>query len=103
VHGVATLQLSLHSVVPPSIQHTTTQNPEDIHVVYEFPYVFPEDLSGMVPISRRPYKMTPQGVNRVESAIEGTFGQGLHLVEFFALGLSSPVYKEERSIIKAMC
>jgi hypothetical protein len=76
VHSVATLQLSLPSVEPPSVHHTTAQNLEDIPVVCEFPNVFPEDLSGMLPdrdveftiklqpgmapISRRPYEMTPK-------------------------------------------
>jgi hypothetical protein len=75
-HGVSTLQLSLPSIVPPSVHHITTQNLEDIPMVCEFPDVFPEDLPGMpldrdvefttelqpgvAPISRRPYKMTPK-------------------------------------------
>jgi hypothetical protein len=49
VHGVATLQLSLPSVAPPSVYHTTAQNLEDILVVYKFPDVFSDDLSGMPP------------------------------------------------------
>jgi hypothetical protein len=47
MHGVATLQLSLPSVAPPSVYHTTAQNVEDIPVVREFPSVFPNDLPGM--------------------------------------------------------
>jgi hypothetical protein len=59
----------------PSVHHTTAQNLEDISVACEFSDVFPEDLLGMppdqdvefiielqpgtAPISRRPYKMTP--------------------------------------------
>jgi hypothetical protein len=40
VHGSTTLQLSLHSVVPPSVHHIAIQSLEDIHVAYEFPDVF---------------------------------------------------------------
>jgi hypothetical protein len=47
MHGVATLQLSLPSVAPPLVYHTTAQNLEDIPVVREFPSVFPNDLPGM--------------------------------------------------------
>jgi hypothetical protein len=49
VHGVATLQLSLPSVAPPSVYRTTAQNLEDILVVCEFSDVFPDDLPGMPP------------------------------------------------------
>jgi hypothetical protein len=74
VHDVATLQLSLPSVAPPSVHHTTAQKLEEILVVCEFLDVFPDDLPGMLPyrdveftielqpsmapISRWPYKMT---------------------------------------------
>jgi hypothetical protein len=49
VHGVATLQVSLPSVAPPSVHHTTAQNLEDIHVVCEFPDVFSDNLPDMPP------------------------------------------------------
>jgi hypothetical protein len=74
VHGSTTLQLSLPSVVPPSVHHTFAQDLEDILVAYKFPDIFSEDLPGMPPdrdvefiielqpgtspISRRPSKMT---------------------------------------------
>jgi hypothetical protein len=76
IHGSTTLQLSLPSVIPPSIHHTAAKNLEDIPLAYEFPDVLLEDLQGMpldrdveftielqpgtTPISRRPYKMTPK-------------------------------------------
>jgi hypothetical protein len=47
VHGSTTIQLSLPSVVPPSVHHTAAQNLEDIPVACEFPDIFPEDLPGM--------------------------------------------------------
>jgi hypothetical protein len=75
-HGSATLQLALTLVTSAAVHHTAAQNLEDIPVAYEFLNVFPEDLSGMpsdrdvefvielqpgtMPISRRPYKMTPK-------------------------------------------
>jgi hypothetical protein len=49
VHGSTTIQLSLPSVVPPLVHHTSVQNLEDIPVVCEFPNVFSEDLPGMPP------------------------------------------------------
>jgi hypothetical protein len=74
-HGMVTLQLSSLTTVAPSVRHTTTQNLEDVPVACEFLDVFPEDLPGMpldqdveftielqscmAPISKRPYKMTP--------------------------------------------
>jgi hypothetical protein len=44
-----------------------------------------------------------QGISRVESVIERTLRQKVYPSEFFTLRLSSVVYKEERSIIEAMC
>jgi hypothetical protein len=84
-HGVVVLQLSSPLSTTPSLYHATAQNLEDIRVAYEFPDVFPEDLSGMppdrdvefiielqpgtAPISKRPYKMT-QGVGSIEGTLE---------------------------------
>jgi hypothetical protein len=115
VHGVVTLQLSLPSVVPHSVHHSTAQNLEDIPMVCEFPDVFPKDLSGMpldwdveftielqpgtTLISRRPYKDDTQRVSRVESAIEGTLGQWIHSSELFTLGcLALFVKKKDQSL-----
>jgi hypothetical protein len=47
VHKSTTLQLSLTSVVSPSVRHTAAQNLEDVPVAYEFPNVFPKHLPGM--------------------------------------------------------
>jgi hypothetical protein len=92
MHGVATLQLSLPSVAPPSVHHTTAQNLEDISVVCEFPNVFPEDLSGMLsdrdveftielqlgmaPISRRPYEMTPKELAELKVQLKELLDKG---------------------------
>jgi hypothetical protein len=45
VHGSTALQLSLPSVTPSSVHHTTAQNLKDIHVACEFLDVFLENLS----------------------------------------------------------
>jgi hypothetical protein len=74
-HGSVVLQLPSPTSIASALHHTTVQNLEDIPVACEFPDVFPEDLSamplnwdaefiielqpGMAPISRRPYKMSP--------------------------------------------
>jgi hypothetical protein len=75
VHGIAVIQLLSPFVTTLSVHHTTTQSVEGITIVHEFPDVFSEDLSGMLPdrdiefiielqpcttlISRQLYKMTP--------------------------------------------
>jgi hypothetical protein len=91
VHGSTTLQLSLPSVVPPSVHHTAAQNLEVIPIACEFPDVFPEDLSdmplnrdveflielqpGMSPISRRPYKMTPKELAELKVQLNELLGK----------------------------
>jgi hypothetical protein len=81
-HGVVVLQRPSPPRTTLSLHHTTAQKLEDIWVVCEFPYVFPEDLSGMppdqdveftielqpdmAPISRRPYKMTPKELAKLK-------------------------------------
>jgi hypothetical protein len=92
VHGSTTLQLSLPSVVPPSVHHTAAQSLEDIQVVCEFPDVFSEDLPGMpsdrdvefiielqsgtTPISRRPYKMTPKELAELKVQLNELLDKG---------------------------
>jgi hypothetical protein len=91
VHGSTTLQLSLPSVVPPSVHHTPAQNLEVIPIAYEFPGVFLEDLPGMPlnrdveflielqpgmsPISRRPYKMTPKELAELKVQLNELLGK----------------------------
>jgi hypothetical protein len=91
-HGSTTLQLSLPSVVPPSIHHTAAQNLEDIPVACEFPDVFQEDLPGMppdrdvefiielqpgaTPISRWPYKMTPKELAKLKVQLNQLLDKG---------------------------
>jgi hypothetical protein len=74
VYGKVTLHLPAISRIKASLHHGVEKSLEDIHVVREFPDVFPDDLSGMpperaikfkielqpgtAPISKAPYKMS---------------------------------------------
>jgi hypothetical protein len=76
IHGSVSLRLPSPTSIASALHHIVVQNLEDIPVACEFSDVFPEDLlgmppdrdvefiielqSGMAPISRRPYKMTPK-------------------------------------------
>jgi hypothetical protein len=74
VYGKVTLHLPAISRIKASLHHVVEKRLEDIHVVCEFPDVFPDDLPGMppesaiefkielqpgiAPISKAPYKMS---------------------------------------------
>jgi hypothetical protein len=47
VYGKVTLHLPAISRIKASLHHVVERRLEDIHVVREFPDVFPDDLSGM--------------------------------------------------------
>jgi hypothetical protein len=49
VYGNVTLQLPAISRIKSSLHHVVDRKIEEIHVVQEFPDVFPIDLSGMPP------------------------------------------------------
>jgi hypothetical protein len=82
VHGKVTLQLPAISRIKASLHHVVERRLEDIHVVYEFPDVFPDDLSGMpperaiefkielqlgtTPISKAPYKMSREELEELK-------------------------------------
>jgi hypothetical protein len=84
VYGKVTLHLSAISHIKASLHHMVELKLEDIHVVREFPDVFPDDLLGMpperaiefkielqpstTPIAKAPYKMSP--VELAESKIQ---------------------------------
>jgi hypothetical protein len=90
--GSVVLQLPSPTSIASALHHTTTQNLEDIPVAYEFPVVFPEDLSGMppdrnveftielqpgmTPISRRPYKMTPKELAELKVQLNELLDKG---------------------------
>jgi hypothetical protein len=74
MYGKVTLHLPAISRIKSSLHHMVERRLEDIHVVREFPDVFPDDLPGMppkraiefkielqpgtAPISKAPYKMS---------------------------------------------
>jgi hypothetical protein len=49
VYGKVTLHLPVISHIKASLHHVVERRLEDIHVVHEFPDVFPDDLPGMPP------------------------------------------------------
>jgi hypothetical protein len=75
VYGKVILHLPAISHIKASLHHVIELKLEDIHVVREFPYVFPDNLPGMpperaikfkielqpgtAPIANAPYKMSP--------------------------------------------
>ena len=75
IHGCMTLTLRDHMSLTHTVNQVEGKNLADIPVVCEYPDVFPEDLPGMppdrdvefaielqpgtAPISRRPYRMSP--------------------------------------------
>jgi hypothetical protein len=91
-HGNATLQLALAPVTSIAVHHMAAQNLEDIMVACEFPDVFSEDLLGMpsdqdvefiielqpgtTPISRRPYKMTPNELAELKIQLNELLDKG---------------------------
>jgi hypothetical protein len=95
-HGVLTLGLSSSSDATPSVQYITIPILKEIHVVCEFPDVFPNDLPGMppdwdveftielqpstTPISRRPYKMTHKELAELKVQLKERLDKGyIHL------------------------
>jgi hypothetical protein len=74
VYGKVILHLSVISHIQASLHHVIELKLEDIHVIREFPDVFPDDLPGMppervikfkielqpgtAPIAKAPYKMS---------------------------------------------
>jgi hypothetical protein len=75
VYGKVTLHHPAISRIKASLHHVAKLKLEDIHVIREFPNVFPDDLPGMpperaievkielqpgtAPIAKAPYKMSP--------------------------------------------
>jgi hypothetical protein len=84
LHVVSRIKASLHCVVELKL--------EDIHVVREFPDVFPDDLPGMpperaiefkielqpstAPIAKAPYKMSPVEMKELKIQLQGLLDKG---------------------------
>jgi hypothetical protein len=83
VYGKVTLHLPAISRIKASLHHVVKRRLEDIHVVHEFPDVFPDDLPGMpprraiefkielqpgtAPISKAPYKMSREELVKLKT------------------------------------
>jgi hypothetical protein len=60
VYGKVTLHLRVISRIKASLHHVVERRLEDIHVVHEFPNVFPDDLPGMPPERANEFKIELQ-------------------------------------------
>jgi hypothetical protein len=87
VYGKVTLHLLVISHIKASLHHMDELKLEDIHVVREFPNVFPDDLPGMppewsiefkielqpgtAPIAKASYKMSPMELKELKIQLQG--------------------------------
>jgi hypothetical protein len=92
VFGKVILHLPAVSRIKASLHHTVELKLEDIHVVREFPDVFPDDLPGMpperviefkielqpgtVPIAKAPNKMSPMKVKELKIQLQCLLDKG---------------------------
>jgi hypothetical protein len=92
VYGKVTLHLPAISHIKASLHHVVERRLEDIHVVWEFLDVFPDDLPGMpperaiefkielqsgtTPISKAPYKMSQQELVELKIQLKDLLDKG---------------------------
>jgi hypothetical protein len=92
VYGKAILHLPMVSRIKACLHHMVELKLEDIHVVWEFPDVFPDDLPGMsperviefkielqpttAPIAKAPYKMSPVEMKELKIQLQGLLDKG---------------------------
>jgi hypothetical protein len=92
MYGKVILHLPVISLIKASLHHMVELKLEDIHVVWEFPDVFPDDLLGMpperviefkielqhgtTPIANAPYKMSPVKMNELKIQLQGLLDKG---------------------------
>jgi hypothetical protein len=92
MYGKVILHLPAVSHIKASLHHVVQLRLEDIHVVREFPDVFPDDLPGMpperviefkielqpdtAPISKAPYKMSPVEMKELKIQLQGLLDKG---------------------------
>jgi hypothetical protein len=93
VYGKVTLHLAAISRIKASLHHVVERRLQDIHVVHEFPDMFPDDLSGMpperaiefkielqpgtAPISKPPYKMSREELAELKIQLNDLLDKGL--------------------------
>jgi hypothetical protein len=92
VYGKVTMYLPAISYIKASLHHVVERRLEDIHVVHEFPDVFPDDLSGMpperaiefkielqpgtAPISKASYKMSREELAELKIQLKDLLDKG---------------------------
>jgi hypothetical protein len=92
MYGKVTLHLPATSRIKASLHHVVERRLEDIHVVWEFPDVFPDDLLGMPPeraigfkielqsgtgaISKAPYKMSREELAELKIQLKDLLDKG---------------------------
>jgi hypothetical protein len=92
MYGKVTLHLPTISRIKASLHHVVERMLEDIHVVHEFPDVFPDDLPGMpperaiefkielqpgtAPISKAPYKMSREELAELKIQLKYLLDKG---------------------------
>jgi hypothetical protein len=115
-HGSVALQLTLPSLATASIHHTTAQNLKDILVVCEFSDVFPDDLHGMPldrdveftielqpgtsPVSRQPYKMTPNELAELMIQLKELLDKGYICLSSSPWGCSTLFVKKKDQALR---
>jgi hypothetical protein len=92
MYGKVILYLHAISRIKASLHHVFKKKLEDIHVVRDFPGMFPDDLSGMPPerviefkielqpgtasIAKSPYRMTPGELAKLKIQLQDFLGKG---------------------------
>jgi hypothetical protein len=92
VHGKVTLHLPAVSCIKSSLHHMVEKKIEEIHVIREFPNVFPDDLPGMpleraiefkielhpgtAPIAKSLYLMTPMELAKLKIQLQDLLDKG---------------------------
>ncbi|XP_073273315.1 uncharacterized protein [Primulina huaijiensis] len=95
-----------------SVSEPVSQRPEDVEVVRDFPNVFPEDVSGILPdqevdfsielmsgtmsISKAPYLLAPTEMKELNDQIQDLLDKGFHSPKFFSMERVDIVCGEER-------
>jgi hypothetical protein len=92
VYGKVTMHLPVISHIKASLHHVVERRLEEIHVVREFPDVFPDDLPGMpleraiefkielqpgtAPIAKSSYRMTPVELRELKVQLQDLLDKG---------------------------
>jgi hypothetical protein len=77
VYEKVTLHLSAISCIKASLHHVVERRLEDIHVVQEFPDVFPNDLQpGTTTISKALYKMSREELAELKIQLKDLLDKG---------------------------